>query len=422
MYMKFLVSIFLFIALALTALAQSDVNKKDLKKITKDVKSLSSDKMEGRETGTEGEQKAADYIAKRMSKMDLKPYGVGGYFQEFTFTPKVHGHGKTTPTSGPITGKNVLGFIDNGAKYTIVIGAHYDHLGMGGEGSLHAGEKAIHNGADDNASGIAGLLLLAKHLKDANYNNNNYLFMAFSGEEKGLWGSKSFVDNPTVSLKSINYMINMDMIGRLDSSKLAINGVGTSSSWKNAIEKINRGSKSELKSSDQLFNLVLGQSGIGPSDHTSFYLKEIPVLQFFTGQHSDYHKPSDDFEKVNLTGIGQVGNFIFNLIAALDQAGKLDYKKTKSDKSTKAPKFKVTLGVMPDYMFQGNGMRIDGTIPDRPAEKAGMKAGDVVIKMGSVDIADMQTYMKGLGQFKPGDKASVSFLRDGEEMTLEVEF
>ena len=417
--------------LVFCANAQEPITKSFLKSITKDVKKLSSDKMEGRETGTKGEAKAADYIAKRMESLYLKPYGIGGYFQEFTFTPKKNPHSHSQETSEnlePITGKNVIGYLDNGAEYTIVIGAHYDHLGFGGEGSLAARSTEVHNGADDNASGVAGVLYLAQLLRGSNYKKNNYLFIAFSGEEKGLWGSKSFVNNPTIPLAKINYMINMDMIGRLDSNKLAINGTGTSPAWKDVIAVTNNRKclnphvQDSVKPEDNIFNLVLGESGIGPSDHTSFYLKEIPVLAFFTGQHSDYHKPSDDFEKVNIDGVRRIGNFIFKLVWKADSLGKLEYLKTKGDSQTKAPRFKVTLGVMSDYMFQGEGMRIDGTIPERPAEKAGLKSGDVVIQIGDVRVADMQSYMTALSQFEPGDKTKVKAKREGQEMEFELEF
>lgn len=309
-------------------------------------------------------------------------------------------------------GKNVIGYWDNGAAYTVVIGAHYDHLGKGGEGSLHAGEAAIHNGADDNASGVAAMLELARMLsKSEDLKQSNYLFIAFSGEEKGLWGSKSFVANPTIPLNSVNYMINMDMVGRLDSNKLAINATGTSTKWEEALKAAN---------TDDL-ELVQGESGIGPSDHTSFYLEDIPVLHFFTGQHSDYHKPSDDTEKVNMEGIKVVSDFIYRVMEHVQLHGKLDHQATKSNEQD-TPRFKVTLGVMPDYMFQGNGMRIDGIIPDRPAEKAGLKRGDIVIKMGDVEIKDMQTYMQGLGQFETGDKATVVVKRGSEELEVVVEF
>ena len=179
-----------------------------------------------------------------------------------------------------------MGFIDNHADRAIVIGAHYDHLGYGDEGSLYRGdEKAIHNGADDNASGVAVMLNLVNKLKEAN-TGNNYLFMAFSGEEMGLLGSNYFVKNATISTDDINYMINMDMVGRLNAdSTLAVYGVGTSPYFKQV-----------LMASNSAFKIIENASGVGPSDHTSFYLSDIPVLHFFTGQHEDYHKPSDDSE------------------------------------------------------------------------------------------------------------------------------
>jgi Zn-dependent M28 family amino/carboxypeptidase len=195
------------------------------------------------------------------------------------------------------TGHNILAYLDNGARTTIVLGAHYDHLGMGEEGNSLSGikEKQIHNGADDNASGIAALLELSKLLKKSRLKNNNYLFIAFSGEEQGLLGSRYFVDNPTINLPKINYMINMDMIGRLnDSSKtLTVGGYGTSPHWAKLITR----PKKEV-----FFHIRYDSSGTGPSDHTSFYRKNIPVLFFFTGLHSDYHKPGDDFNKLNYTG------------------------------------------------------------------------------------------------------------------------
>ncbi|MEP7169027.1 MAG: M20/M25/M40 family metallo-hydrolase, partial [Bacteroidota bacterium] len=189
------------------------------------------------------------------------------------------------------TGHNIIGYIDNKAINTIVIGAHYDHLGYGGEGSLYRGAPTIHNGADDNASGDAALIELARILKNSNDKSNNYLFIAFSGEEKGLLGSNYFVKHPTIDLKKVDYMINMDMVGRMkkDEHTLQVLGVGTSPEWKEVVEKINIDS----------VKIKEAESGVGPSDHTSFYLADIPVLHFFTGSHEDYHKPSDDEDKIN---------------------------------------------------------------------------------------------------------------------------
>jgi Zn-dependent M28 family amino/carboxypeptidase len=203
--------------------------------------------------------------------------------------------GNTEILKNEKTGNNVLGYIDNHAPQTIVIGAHYDHLGYGIEGSLYRGEtKEIHNGADDNASGTAALIEIARLLKGSSYTGSNYLFIAFSGEEMGLLGSNFLVKHLPLAKEQINYMLNMDMVGRIkpDEAVLLINGVGTSPEWKTAMAQINV----------EGLKIKTTESGVGPSDHTSFYLQDIPVLHFFSGTHSDYHKPSDDADKINYKG------------------------------------------------------------------------------------------------------------------------
>ena len=401
-----------FVLIFFLALISCNKEKYDLK-IQEDVAFLADDKLEGRGTGTEGERLASEYIANRFKKLGIEPKGEKGYFQEFNFKPKVGPHSEVKfinqEEDGSITGRNVLGFIDNKAENTVVIGAHYDHLGYGNEGSLYRGEKAIHNGADDNASGVAVMLNLASKLKKEN-TNNNYLLMAFSGEEMGLLGSNYFVKNATVNTKKINYMINMDMVGRLKDSILAVYGTGTSPIWRQTISSLNDN-----------FNLVEKESGVGPSDHTSFYLNDIPVLHFFTGQHEDYHKPSDDQELLNYEGMYQISDYIFSIVSDLDNNGKLVFKKTKNE-SEDAPRFKVTLGVIPDYLYEGKGMRIDGISDGKPAEKAGIVKGDVVVKMGEIDIVDMMSYMTGLSKFEKGNTTIVEVLREGEIIEVKVTF
>jgi peptidase M28-like protein/PDZ domain-containing protein len=380
-----------------------------------DMEFLASDKLAGREIGTPGEMEAAKYLAKRFKKLGLEPKGTDGYFQELSVKPRYNPHA-TVPvdTSKAIVGRNVIGYIDNGAATTVIIGAHFDHLGYGGEGSLFEGkEPEIHNGADDNASGVTLLLQLADVL-GGNYPHNNYLFIAFSGEEKGLWGSNWFTKNPTIDLATVNYMINMDMVGRLSEDKnLAVYGTGTSPTWTPIIETIGK---------EKGFKVKYHPSGVGPSDHTSFYLKDMPVLHFFTGQHADYHKPSDDFDKINYEGIKEVQGFIEEIIAQCDSKGKLEFTKTKDEDASKAPKYSVTLGVVPDYMYDGKGMLISGVRAGKPAENAGIKNGDIVIKMGDIEVTDMMAYMKALGQFKKGEKTMVTVKRGVEEMEFEVEF
>ena len=379
-----------------------------------DVEYLSSDELEGRSTGSKGEELAANYIKKRFKELNVEPIGENGYFQEFSFKQKSHPH-DTISTSdsiqeNSITGKNVIGFIDNKSINTIVVGAHYDHLGFGGEGSLYRSDSLkIHNGADDNASGVSLMLDLAAKLKDNN--NNNYMFIAFSGEELGLLGSNFFVKNPTIDIKSINYMINMDMVGRLNNENtLAVYGLGTSPIFKQTI-----------KSNNKNFKIIENESGVGPSDHTSFYLNDIPVLHFFTGQHSDYHKPSDDSELLNYEGINLISDFIYSIISDLNDNGKLPFRETKNE-SQETPRFKVSLGVIPDYLYDGKGMRIDGVSKGKPAEKAGFQKGDIVIKLGDEEVTDMMSYMKALSKYENGDKVDVQISRKNELSIKKVTF
>ena len=389
-------------------------------KIKEDVAFLADDKLEGRQTGTQGEVMASDYLTKRFTAIGLQPKGTEGFLQSFSFKPKTDPHSEvvfTTNADSTITGHNVIGFIDNKAKTTIVIGAHYDHLGFGGEGSLYRGEeKAIHNGADDNASGVAVLLNLASRLKVKNDNaeikdKNNYLFMAFSGEEMGLLGSNYFSKNPTIDVTAINYMINMDMVGRMKTdSTLAVYGTGTSPMFKQTI-----------KANNDKFKIVENESGVGPSDHTSFYLIDIPVLHFFTGQHEDYHKPGDDSDKLNYEGMDLISDYIFDIIIDLDDNGELTFRKTKNE-SEETPRFKVGLGVVPDYLYDGKGMRIDGTREETPAFNAGLKKGDVVLKLGDSTITDMMSYMRALSVFDKGDEAAITVKRGEEIIDTKVNF
>ncbi len=380
-----------------------------------DIEFLASDELKGREIGTDGEEKAAAFISERMKNIGLTPKGTEGYLQFFSVTPKANPHAtEAVSIAKEITGMNVIGFQDNKAKFTVVIGAHFDHLGTGSEGSLHAAKNGeIHNGADDNASGVALLLQLAEQVSNSQkLKGYNYLFIAFSGEEKGLWGSNYFCKNPTIEAAKISYMLNFDMVGRLDESKgLAINGVGTSPIWKKKLESAN---VSNLE-------LILGESGVGPSDHTSFYLINVPVLHFFTGQHADYHKPTDDSDKINYVGIATIHDLVFNLMMEVDQVDKLRFTKTKQD-SSMSPRFTVTLGVMPDYLFQGDGMRIDGVTDGRPASVAGFEKGDIVIEMGEYKVDGMQSYMEALSKFKKGDKTIVKVKRGKKTVKKEVEF
>lgn len=397
------------VSLSLTAQTTSPP---DTQQIMVDVVFLSSDLLEGRLTATAGEQLAAQYIAQRMSTIGLRPQpGYEHFLQPFNFEIKANPHGGAAMDK---TGFNVAGFLDRGAEKTIIIGAHYDHLGYGGIGSLHAGKPAVHNGADDNASGIAALLRTAEKLQQSNqYRGNNFLFIAFSGEELGLVGSKKWVEaHPDFPA---NAMFNMDMVGRLRQKRhqLAVFGTGTSPLWDKALDA------AEEKS---VITTVRDSSGIGPSDHTSFYLDSIPVIALFTGQHEQYHKPEDDARLVDFGGVARVSDFLLHLIQAIDGEGALPFLTTKQKAQREAANFKVTLGVMPDYIHAGEGMKIDGVTEGRPAALAGIKAGDVLIKIGELDVKDIYDYMEGLSRHQKGDTVEVVVRRGEELLTRSVTF
>lgn len=312
------------------------------------------------------------------------------------------------------SGHNVVGYIDNGAANTIIIGAHFDHLGYGEDhNSLYTGAGLqIHNGADDNASGTAALIELARMLKTSKLKKSNYLFIAFSGEELGLYGSKYFSEHPTINLSEVNYMVNMDMVGRLNDSTKAVTvgGYGTSPTW------------GELIATNKWLTVKIDSSGTGPSDHTSFYRKDIPVLFFFTGTHTDYHKPSDDANKINYTGQWMIVKYIYGIIEATQKKEKLAFTKTREQTMVKSS-FKVTIGVMLDYTYSnGDGIKVDGVSENRPAQKAGIKAGDIIMQLGSFKLTDVNDYMKVLGKFNKGETTTAKVKRGSEELTVNITF
>ena len=296
---------------------------------------------------------------------------------------------------------------------TIVIGAHYDHLGMGETGSLFRGpEPRIHNGADDNASGTAGMLELAEYFVK-NPTRSNILFMGYGSEEMGLLGSDYYVNNPTVSMEGKRAMINMDMIGRMVDRKLLIFGIGSSPDWESTITASNIDS----------LDLKLVPDGTGASDHTSFYNKGIPVLHYFTDTHSDYHRPSDDTEYINFDGQVLVLNHVRRVVEAIDAMGEgqLAYTTAPVTQTRNMTLGSVTLGVLPDYSFEGPGFKITGTTEGKPGAKAGLQAGDIIVKLGDVNIKDIYDYMESLNKFKPGDKSTIVIRRGDQEMSLAVE-
>lgn len=312
---------------------------------------------------------------------------------------------------------NVVGFLDNEAENTIIVGAHYDHLGMGGPTSRYMGdEKQIHNGADDNASGTMGVVELARFYHDnKEKENHNFIFIAFSAEEKGLIGSSEFAKSNLYNPGKIHCMINLDMVGRLDSTKRAlyIMGTGTSPVWDTLLNHTNI--------ADSLM-ITTVSTGMGGSDHTPFYMKDIPVLFFFTGMHQDYHMPTDDIEKLNLEGQVDLLSYILKVIAKLDNSEKIPFAKTEMPSQGKKRFKGVTLGFMPDHAYQGTGVRINAVSEGKSADKAGLKSGDIIIAIDDNPVKEIRSYMKALGQYEKGDKATVTIIREEEEKTVEVKF
>jgi hypothetical protein len=380
--------------------------------IKKHIEVLADDKLEGRGTGAEGGRKAAAYIENEFKTIGLLPMGDNkSYLQPFPFKAGVHNTGREG------TSANVIGFIDNKAPTTVIIGGHFDHLGLGNDGSSLDANPAnkIHNGADDNASGTAGVIELARYFKtNQTKEKNNFLFICFSGEELGLLGSKFFTEHPTVDLAKVTYMINMDMIGRLDpaSKGLSISGTGTSVELEPLLQKL---------SNDKL-KIKTDSSGMGPSDHSSFYLKNIPALHFFTGSHSDYHKPSDDLDKINVAGEKEVLDLIIKVVTQLEGKPKLTFLATKNKSMGAARSFKVTMGVMPSYSSQEEGLKVDGVSEGKPAQKAGIITGDLIIQMGELKIKDISAYMEALGKFEKRQTIPVKVKRGKEEVVVQVTF
>lgn len=306
--------------------------------------------------------------------------------------------------------KNVVGFINNNAVNTVILGAHYDHLGYGEDKMALDTGHLIHNGADDNASGTAALIELARMLKKKAPVHNNYLIVNFSAEELGLLGSKYWIEHPTATITP-NYMINMDMVGRYDTShKLTIGGYGTSPVW------------GEVFAAEKNNLLVkFDSTGSGPSDHASFYRKDMPVLFLFTGSHSDYHKATDDWDKINYDGEKDIVKMVYRVIETTDNKGKLLFTKTTEPQAGRAT-FKVSLGVIPDYGFSGTGMRIDGVSPGKLAEKLGLQAGDVLLQLGEYKFVDVYGYTAILSKFNKGDKTQLRIKRGTEEKTFDIVF
>jgi hypothetical protein len=346
---------------------------------------------------------------------------------------------------------NVIGILEgsdpNLKKEAIVIGAHYDHLGRGGAGSLAQREGDVHHGADDNASGTAGMIELARILSTQRSKpRRTIVFAAFSGEEEGLLGSNYYVKHPVVPLANTVAMINMDMIGRMKDRKLVIGGVGTAPEWPAMIERANLlqvltvNPSSTAHPSNSLpivvgangrmvvgsdvakqFLLTLNEDGFGPSDHSSFYARQIPVLFFWTGTHVDYHKPSDTAEKINYDDEVRILAMVARIVHDVDASDKRPtYQVAKSAGTGRSTGFRVFLGTIPNYADSSDGLLLDGVRDDSPAAQAGLKAGDRIVKMAGRDVHNVYDYTAALGEMKAGQEYEVEIMRGSERLKLKL--
>jgi len=417
------------------------------------------------EKQTEARQKLVEAVNRRKGLLDaaanpkddaLMPFGYAGPGEAKTTTPAVHITQKMAdeilkpvlnrtlaeleaaidvelkPQSAVLTGWkargavtvervrsdvfNVIGTIEGEgplADETIVIGAHYDHVGKGGAGSLAPGSTDVHNGADDNASGTVALLELARRLgarteKPA----RRIVFIAFTGEELGLLGSAKYVKDPIFPLDKTVAMFNMDMVGRLQHEKLTIFGTGTSSRWDKELKDLNTQGK---------FDYSFKPEGFGPSDHSSFYGKKIPVLHFFTGTHPDYHRPSDDWDKLNIDGIRRVADLVEAItLKTAATPERPDYIEVKGTAQMGRSGNRPYVGTIPDFSSEEPGYSISGAASGSPADKGGMKAGDRIVKIGPHKVTGLDDFDLALRKFVPGDTVDMTVVRDGKEVTLKV--
>ncbi len=391
---------------------------KAAKRAQTDVKVLAADELGGRLTGTAGADSAAAYVARRFAQVGLQP-PPGGWFQPFTVSkdaPAVQ-HANL----GDLNGKNVIGILPGRdpvlRNETVIVGAHYDHLGLGGFGALDPDSAGrVHNGADDNASGTAALFAIAERLRAAPP-ARTVVFIAFSGEELGLLGSDYYVKHPLYPLSATEIMINLDMVGRLKNDKLIVYGTGTATEIPALLDSLNWYAKFDLRPQPE---------GYGPSDQTSFYAAKIPVLHFFTDLHGDYHRSSDDWDKINAQGLVRVADFAAAVATAM---GNRPTRLTFVDVPPPAPKagaaatggYGAYLGTIPDMASgETGGVRITGVSKGSPAELGGMKGGDMITKIGDYDVPDLAGMTDALRNYKPGDKVVVIVIRDGKEMGLDV--
>jgi hypothetical protein len=380
-----------------------------------DIKFLSDDRLQGRVTGSPGADSSASYLARRFSEVGLQP-AAGGWFQSFTV-------GRDAPATkqtqaGTIVGKNVIGILPGKdpvlRNQTVILGAHYDHLGLGGFGSLDPDSTGfVHNGADDNASGVAALIQVAARLA-VSPPARTVVFIAFSGEELGLLGSAHYVKEPIYPLSATLAMVNLDMVGRLRNGRLIVYGARTAKEFPALLDSLNWYAGFDLKPQGD---------GYGPSDQSSFYSAKRPVLHLYTELHEDYHRTTDDWQKINVDGLKRVSDFTLGLVTALaNRPRQLTFEDVPAPFPPQAsapnalPGYGAYLGTVPDMTGSPGGVRLVGVRAGSPAEKAGLRGDDIITRIGQMDTPDLQAMTDALRNHRPGETVEI-LVRRGSGLT-----
>ena len=408
------------LSLAFALTLQTQAQKQD--DMRQAVEYLASQELGGRYPGTAGDTLASEFITQKLRQLKLKPVVKGkkdkAFYHDFTY-------GKTEQR----TTHNILAVLPGKDKKLrnefIVVGSHYDHLGMGGQGSgsRRPDTLGVHPGADDNASGDAVVLELAKYFKKTG-SPRSIIFAFFGAEEQGLVGSKFFLDwlkkedsqriNLPDNQKGIVAMVNLDMVGRMRDHALSVSGTGTSSSFKALAEQV---------AEQQNLHVTCGPDGYGPSDQASFVAAEIPVFFLTTGGHMEYHTPADVPSTLNYDGMQQTLDYTKELIARLAAMPQTpDYINVPSTQTMKHAKFKVTLGLMPDVMGASTipGLRADIVVAGKPAHNAGIRSGDIIQEIDGKPVKDINEYMQRLSELTAGTTIPVKVLRDQETIVFQV--
>jgi hypothetical protein len=379
------------------------------------VRYLADDALGGRLAGSFGERCAGIYIAAELRRLGLEPAGDGGsYFQAHPLVSATNPHASSTQT-----GRNVVALLRGAdpalASEAVIIGAHYDHLGDGGQFSLAQGDRSIHNGADDNASGVAALLDVAGRLARGPKPARTIVFIAFSGEEMGLLGSAHYAAHPAIPLERTRAMLNMDMVGRLGAGPLIVYGTDTAEEWSAAVERA---------ASAEGVAVRTGGDGFGASDQTSFYARDIPVLHFFTNTHEDYHRPSDDWEKVDAGGLVKVAGIVERVAREVaGRSGALTFRRSSAPppRAASGGGYGAYLGSIPDFAPVERGVRLTGVRAGSPAEKAGIRTGDTIVAVDGETIKEAKDLSRKIANVVPGKSVSVTVYRDGKERTVSLE-